>query len=178
MKTNSKLIALVICILCSISAYAVHFSFLGIPIDGTIENFDKQIRAKGFVSSADFSEADTNNQRWYEGTFANEEVVVLVRATHKSNKVHTVSVTHFCDSDKDMYDIFSDWSGSLTRKYKVPPTADGNNMYFFIGTKGAIQLSLEYDPEQPLPDFQYMVQLIYLDIENNTLAQKETMDDF
>jgi hypothetical protein len=178
MKTNSKLIALVICVLCSISAYAEHLSFLGIPLDGTIENFDKQIKNKGFVSSVDFSSLNTNNQKWYDGKFANQDVVVLISSTYKSNKVYSAAVTLFCDSDSDMYTNFTSWKDRVSRKYNVTPIQKDSELYYYVEDKGMIVLRYDYDPDQPLLDFQYQVQLLYMDLENNNLADKEAMDDF
>jgi hypothetical protein len=77
-----------------------------------------------------------------------------------------------------MYTNFTSWKDRVSRKYNVTPIQKDSELYYYVEDKGMIVLRYDYDPDQPLLDFQYQVQLLYMDLENNNLADKEAMDDF
>lgn len=57
-----------------------HLKFMGIPIDGTIEEFSKKLEEKGLKEVGDSQAYDGNRERRFSGTFSSEnygsEIVV------------------------------------------------------------------------------------------------------
>ena len=61
-----------------------HFKFLGIPLNGTIENFDKQLKNKGFENIFDDA---------YVGMFDGDSVLVFPCVSDEINNVYGVMIT-------------------------------------------------------------------------------------
>jgi len=81
-----KRLILIVTLLCLLTtAYAEHFKFMGIPIDGDIATFEKTLFAKGFT--LDEEEPNSALEKWYRGIFAGNEVLLQVLLTAKSNVV-------------------------------------------------------------------------------------------
>ena len=64
-------------LIASAVAYAQHFKFMGIELDSTMNNFDVQIKQKGFQNSKRFSSFNTSREKWYDGFFAGYDVGCL-----------------------------------------------------------------------------------------------------
>lgn len=61
-----------------------HFKFLGIPLNGTYENFDKQLKNKGFEHLIEYA---------YCGVFDGDSVLLQACVTEKINNVYGVMIT-------------------------------------------------------------------------------------
>ena len=86
MKTP-KLLGLFVVLLASVAVHAQHLDFMGVPINGTLEQFGKGLQAKGFVLTED---VEGDPRKWYEGTFEGEEVTLVVSPTPVSGTVYGV----------------------------------------------------------------------------------------
>ena len=75
--------------------YAQHFKFMGIPMDGTIENFCLKLKEKGFVSSKTFSVLDKSTEKWLDGRYAGYDVSLLICSTPQSKMVNSVTVIYY-----------------------------------------------------------------------------------
>lgn len=86
MKTP-KLLALFVAFMAAVAVHAQHLDFMGVPIDGSLEQFGKAVQAKGFVLTDD---VEGDPKKWYEGTFEGEEVTLVVYPTPVSGTVYGV----------------------------------------------------------------------------------------
>lgn len=88
-KIISLLFALFICL--SISAQE-HMKFMGIPLDGTIDNFALKLKAKSITYDAVKSKVLGTGCKFYNGTFMGEKATFMVFFNAKSRAVFGVSV--------------------------------------------------------------------------------------
>ena len=91
--------------------FAQHLKFMGIPIDGDINNFGKQLQAKGFkIDKAD------DRHMFFIGKFARKDAYVGVLSSTKSNKVCRVIVLF--QKEKTWSSLKSEYN-NLKEQYSV-----------------------------------------------------------
>lgn len=88
-KIISVLFALFVCM--AVSAQQ-HMKFMGIPLDGTIENFTLKLKAKGIKYDAVLSKKLSPGSKLYKGTFMGENATFVVMFNAKSRLVFGVGV--------------------------------------------------------------------------------------
>lgn len=88
-KIISILFALCVCM--AVSAQQ-HMKFMGIPLDGTIENFTLKLKAKGITYDAALSKKLSPGSKLYKGTFMGENATFVVMFNAKSRLVFGVGV--------------------------------------------------------------------------------------
>lgn len=75
-----KKLLLFIALVLSISAHAVHLEFMGIPINGSISNFQAKLIAKGCTLDKYSKELPTGI-RGFKGVFAGKDCQIIVWET-------------------------------------------------------------------------------------------------
>lgn len=101
-----------------------HLTFVGIPICGTLENFDKQITEKGFkhVYGA-----------FYDGVFGGEETTIQICVTESINNVYSVVVyANETDNLEDIKTLLNVWVKRYESKYKEQAKLDDDGSYTII----------------------------------------------
>jgi hypothetical protein len=105
----------------TIQAQVEHFKFMGIPIDGKISVFEKQLKKKGFASDVRFKMLPKeyfSTTRIYKGSFANEDDVSLVVNFDKNTKiVYSVNVIIECYSQNNMIKKYDEYESMYREKY-------------------------------------------------------------
>ena len=95
---NKRVILTCICCLFSLflQAQTEHFKFMGIPLNGKISSFDRELKKKGFKLD-DFASKTLKGSYMYKGIFAGEKSQVLVSYDEKTKIVYQacVIITHF-----------------------------------------------------------------------------------
>lgn len=150
-----KLLALLFLML-TITCHAQHMKFLGIPIDGTINQFTQKLSTKGIkVHPNNARDSGINNRKFY-GQFMNKQAIIWVWFNPKTKIVHTVKVVLYgknYEETKQMYDAVSE---VIKNKYNVKSTetgklTDGTDSYDYIIQNdskkaiGWISLAREHD---------------------------------
>ena len=79
---------MLLCIFCY--AQSEHLKFSGIPIDGTINQFQAKIVQRGYVYNKLYSEAISNGVRCFDGTFVGNKVGLYVYYDEQIKKVYRV----------------------------------------------------------------------------------------
>lgn len=113
-KVFSVLFALFICV--TISAQS-HMKFMGIPLDGTIDNFALKLKAKGVTYDAEKSKAAGPGVRVFNGMFMSQNATIKVAYNPKSRMVFTAFVELQCPTEKSARISFLDLTESLKQKY-------------------------------------------------------------
>ncbi len=155
-------------VLCS--SHAQHLRFMGIPIDGTIEDFDAKLKAKGFVESIE--SCSDSKRKFYDGEYCGNKAYLLVRAT-SCDKVCSVSV--FCDfsnieAAKNMWFFLKK---SIEEKYLVNKIKEKSSKSVrYRLEEGEIVVEYNYSENEP-----YKVHICYMDLENVLLLKKELKGD-
>lgn len=121
MMTKKLFILLVTCLCtmaaqCQVPAQEEHMKFMGIPIDGSIKQFHKELIKRGFKRNY----LDSDDSRDYHGTFSGEEVELKVCFDKKTKTVHRVGVFIPCYSDADIANRkYKSFKYRLEEKYKA-----------------------------------------------------------
>lgn len=167
MKKGIILLALM---LTSVICYSQHFKFMGIPIDGSLENFDSILKSKGFVASKRYGKEDTSLYKFYDGIFAGYNVNVVVFATPKSNIVYSVTVIRSVDNEKQANEMCQYIQKTIEEKYEVNKkiVQSENSTRYEVGY-GDIVVNYSANENR--------VYVMYFDIENNKKDQDEKKND-
>lgn len=146
----------------ALCGYAEHFNFMGIPLDGSIKNFEKQLQAKGFTYERD--NEDNPNKKWYSGVYAGHNAVLLLEMTPKSHKVLEVSVGIELDSVEVAEKFYNTISDTVKQKYEVTKEISSSpDVVTYILENGTIEVVLRGRH----------VVISYLDKENNDIYNSE-----
>ena len=176
------------CICLSISAKE-HMKFMGIPLDGTIENFALKLKAKGVTYDAALSKKLSPGSKLYKGTFMGENATFVVMFNAKSRLVFGVGVEISYPSLELAKTPFLNIAEQLHTKY---PTAiydridkEGSNddigVSFTIPEDdstellGIIMQSLKRSDD--ILSTNYSINLIYTDIKNYKKHQSINNED-
>lgn len=166
----------------SIFAMAQHMKFMGLPIDGTIDQFGKQLTSKGFTKSI----SDSRAGYWsYNGSFNEKKVQLGVQYNIPTNKVFSVQVTYLCSDSMDGLFTYEDWVKKLKSKYddQFKSYDDQNrpeeSMFrhcWESSVTGLIMLDLcrEVVYSKPI----YLLHLTYTDMQGYANHVKNPVDDF
>lgn len=169
----------------SLISFAQHFQFMGIPIDGTLDEFEQRIKEKGFEAVdngelATIFEAFRNqfDQRWYLGVYAGYQTNVLVSSTPHSNLVYSVLVVKLFkdyESAKRMVDFIKK---VIAEKYTIDKVSNESDerTTFEVGL-GDIVVQISNISDNPIFNNNYSVMIMYFDIKNTTLRNDEARSD-
>lgn len=159
--------------LCCQDGQAQHFKFMGIPIDGSIENFETKLKEKGFVNSIEYSKFNTTAEKYYDGMFAGNDVLLMVRATPKSGLVYGVSVNYFKLTEKAAQGEKERMEKAIAKKYKTVKKTVSPTISKFSVANGNIMVYYQTDEKLN----KYLVSISYFDIKNTKISEKEKSDD-
>lgn len=161
-------------VLCN--SHAQHFEFMGIPIDGSIESFDAKLKAKGFVNSKDFGIENTKTEKWYDGRFAGNDVVLLVHCT-RTNLVYSITVTQFFETLDDVKAKWKYYVSVIKDKYKdriVNTRIQGVDDIRYEMELGDIVVNyIKLD----FKDNKYGLTLLYIDRKNTVIDNEMRRED-
>jgi len=190
MKTLIKSLILFVGILTATSANAQHLEFMGIPLNGTIANFQSKLLKKGCRIMKDNSRYPVGI-RGFNGVFAGDKADIFVYYNPKTQIVYQARVAIDCDGDKEEAEnMFYRYKDLLYKKYgEVSLTSDMLDEqkefeYSFMvcqppiqeGSKllGGIIVSIKDLQTYP---WNYEVVIDYTDIDNFSKNEKSEIDD-
>lgn len=119
-----KLLALLFLML-TITCHAQHMKFLGIPIDGTINQFTQKLSTKGIKVHPNNARDSGIANRIFYGQFMNKQAEILVWFNPKTKIVHTVKVILYGKSYEETKQMYDDVSEVIKNKYNVQSTETG-----------------------------------------------------
>lgn len=100
-----------------------HLSFKGIPIEGSMTEFCKKLRAEGFTPIG-----KKNNLSCFSGIFTGNEATVGVAATDDGKNVLAVVVLFESSGEwNDLVDTYDYYKDLYTRKYGTPTISREEN---------------------------------------------------
>ena len=152
-----KKILLIICICAAYASFAQtsdeHFKFMGIPIDGTPQEFGEKLQQKGFEYVATY---DKEEHFMYKGYFAGTSCYIGIPSYE--NPVNSVMILF--NIQDSLHQLFHDkLKKDLSEKYgeaRVSKVEDGKGITNFSTKNGDILLFM----------FNGQVSLVYRDISN------------
>ena len=113
-KIISVLFALFLCMVVSAQQ---HMKFMGIPLDGTIDNFALKLKAKGVTYDAAESKAAEAGTRIFYGKFMGEKARFIVFYNYKSKIVFSAAVELNYPTVESAHTPFVNLSDQLQQKY-------------------------------------------------------------
>ncbi len=113
-KIISVLFALCLCMAASAQQ---HMKFMGIPLDGTIDNFALKLKAKGMTFDAAKSKTAGQGCRVFNGTFMGEKATINVAYNPKSKMVFSAVVEMQYPTVESAHIPFLNLTESLQQKY-------------------------------------------------------------
>ena len=113
-KIISVLFALCLCMAASAQQ---HMKFMGISLDGTVDNFALKLKAKGVTYDAVKSKAAGPGVRVFNGMFMAEDAIIRVAYNPKSRMVFSAVVELQYPTVKSAHIPFLNLTESLKQKY-------------------------------------------------------------
>ena len=177
----------VFCMFLSLSAQE-HMKFMGIPLDGTIDNFTLKLKVKGVIYDAAKSKALSPGRKFYNGTFMGEKATFVVFFNTKSKVVFGVMVDLSYSSTELAYTPFKNIAEQLLKKYpkaeyKANKDSEGvmNGVSFSIPNEDetkriGIIIQTLYPSESSL-DNKCLINLTYTDVENFQKSESINNED-
>lgn len=184
-KIISVLFALFICL--SISAQE-HMKFMGIPLDGTIENFALKLKAKGVTYDAVKSRAMGPGCKLYNGTFMGEKSTFMVFFNAKSRVVFGVCVELSYSSAELALVPFTNIFKQLLKKYpkavyekSKDSEGDTDGVTFHIPNEAETQrigtIIQTLKTSQSYLNKNCTINLMYTDVENFLKSEAKNNED-
>lgn len=184
-KIISILFALCVCL--SISAQE-HMKFMGIPLNGTIENFALKLKAKGVTYDAVKSRSMSPGCKLYNGTFMGEKASFMVFFNAKSRVVFGVCVEMSYSSVELAFTPFKNITDQLKKKYpkavyeaSKDSEGDANGFTFHIPdeaeTKRIGVIIQTLNSSKSLLKNGCTINLMYTDVENFQKSEAKNSED-
>ena len=103
--------------LCMAASAQQHMKFMGIPLDGTIDNFALKLKAKGVTYDAAESKAAGKGIRKFCGTFMGEMATFTVFYNYKSKIVFSAVAELYYPTVESAHTPFVNLNDQLQQKY-------------------------------------------------------------
>lgn len=95
-----------------------HLSFMGIPINGTINSFELKLKAKGVMPDRESNKSRPYGERMFNGLYLGRKCAILVRYTGKTKTVYGVEIGFSDESPNRVSSFESDFIEGIQKKYK------------------------------------------------------------
>ena len=103
--------------LCVAASAQQHMKFMGIPLDGTIDDFSMKLKAKGVTYDAAESKAAGKGIRKFCGTFMGEKATFTVFYNYKSKIVFSAVAELYYPTVESAHTPFVNLNDQLQQKY-------------------------------------------------------------
>ena len=153
-----------------------HVKLLGIPLNGSITNFQNKLIAKGFKYDSEGSKALDTPTRIYNGLFAGESAQLFVYYNRDQKFVYRTKAIIIRDTKNQIINIMKFFKSQLEEKYSTTATSsnsdDGDGYYITI-PNGRIDLYYRQSPYS----IGYSLHIDYWDSANTKKNDKSNMND-
>ena len=172
--------------LCMAASAQQHMKFMGIPLDGTIDDFSMKLKAKGVTYDAAESKAAGKGIRKFCGTFMGENATFTVFYNYKSKIVFSAVAELYYPTVESAHTPFVNLNDQLQQKYPdatckeyTGPDGDVDGLAFDIFNEtgdnriGFILQTLRV----PSSGYGISICLTYTDSDNLMKSEKILSDD-
>ena len=174
-----KYALLTACLLFSILGFAQkeQLTFMGIPLNGTITQFQAKLQNKGIRHDVQLSRLIPSGCRAFKGIFAGEDSDIFIYYNEKTKQVYRAKAAITVDGENLVKRKYEEFKELLKNKYLCIEEDGKNNGYnqsLFISTGGTVAIYItknEYVYEQ------YSLHIDYEDAANSTSNEQRKMDD-
>ena len=168
------------------SAQAEHLKFMGIPLTGTITQFQQKLAAKGVSHDKKASAIASVGTRIFSGKFAGSNAQIVVWYDADTKIVYGAKAIYECYSTTTRDNKYDDIKQMLSTKCSEESCSesyqDGHETYSITVTDdlgySMIGLISLYCSQRDFPyDDTYLVHVEYIDTENYSKNQDSKMND-
>lgn len=160
-------------------AQTEHMKFMGIPINGTIDQFQAKLQGKGLKYDAQTSRR--LESRFFTGYFAGERSEIYVYYNKKNKIVYRTKVVIKRSNLNQIEDLMEDFKTRLKKKYSNSKTEDNTNEgypefdLYYYGKNGnyigALNLFIGYN------NGEYVLHIDYYDTANTLANEQRNNED-
>ena len=166
-----------------LSAQTEHMKFAGIPLNGSIEQFQKKLVAKGFRLNAKMSKMLPVGTRSFVGTFAGKQGNIAVYYDTDTKNVYGAKVYYNGLTDDRAKEELDNLRSILSAKYGETNISDGadksGRTTFTVDTGlGSIYCYLMMDDTMLTYPFNWSTHAEFTDYVNGMKHQSNVSDDF
>ena len=162
-----------------------HVKFMGIPLNGTIQQFHQKLVGKGCGHDVKTSNMLGNGARAFKGTFAGNKADIVIFYDESTKIVYRAKAIISCYGESARDSKFNDMKDLLDTKYgplfSFKDTHEGYDSYVWsifseasdqlIGTVGI------FVTENELGFHEYSLHVDYYDFDNNKKHDQKRLDD-
>lgn len=183
MKKQTILILILMLCTLSLQAQTEHMNFAGIPLTGTIDQFQKKLIAKGYRTQTMLNKQLPVGTRVFKGTFAGKDGNVAVYYDNVTKIVYGAKV-YFDQLTSDRAKTELDQLKSLlSLKYGEDQIADGTDesghATFTVNTElGSIYCYMMEDASAINYPYNWSTHAEFSDLANSTKHTSEILNDF
>lgn len=190
-----KFIVAIVMILVSLTSFAGHLKVLGVPIDGTITQFQARLQQKGCRYDKTVSGMLPNGARAFNGTFAGKKANIYAYYDLKSKIVYRVKICFTELSEQIAEQEYAEFKNMLSAKYGEDNMRTGEKdgkeaVSFFTpdGTEiiegeecdvfnGMIDMFITKREDMSNYPYYYTLHIDYYDTDNNQKHENANLDD-
>lgn len=187
---KDRILVLLLCII-PLYSHAQHLKFMGVPINGTINNFQKKLQYKGF-SISKYNKGLSAGVRDFDGYFANKKASVIVFYNTRTKTVYKCRVAFDSyESESSAIPDYSYFKELLSDKYNshslnsdmVKDSTRAPYSYSWAVIQPPVEIGslllgyIEISIESYNNLLKYMIWIDYIDSTNNELNDKDKMND-
>ena len=165
----------------SAAAQGQHIKFMGLPLDGTISQFEQKLVAKGFKNDRQLNAQIMEPFRVFRGTFAGHSAMVHINYDAKTKIVYRAKVIVESSTESACNSIFNEFYNNISNKYndwycEKNEVFGSSATYSWAGDIGEIDLFRTEDYDV-YPNA-YYVHIDYYDAINNAKHEESNSSDF
>lgn len=170
---RSRVLSSFVMFLFALNVWSQHFAFMGIEMNCPIDSFVQRLQDRNFVLSESITVPNSDTERWMEGVFAGNEVLLQVESTPISDMVYMVSVTKKFDHDRgeQAQALWNFYVKNIEKNYIVShkDNKGQDDVYYYIDDVGVIRAVMNFSEKERM----FYVMLFYVDIKNSDLGKQE-----
>lgn len=163
-----------------------HLKFMGIPLTGTIDNFQKKLASKGIYKDKSSSAMLPVGVRAYSGYFTGKKCKIYVYYINNSKTVYRAKAV-YSDENEDFADnYFSEIKAMLQSKYSLEQSESDNTSYNYPVYRTYVtddygkylgEIDLFKDKFEDYGYVSYSIHVDYIDGINYSKQQNSNMND-
>ena len=166
-------------------AQTEHVKFMGIPLNGTIQQFHQKLVGKGCKHDVKLSGMMAKGTRAFNGTFAGNKATIFVYYDENTNIVYRAKAVINCSGDGIRDGQFNDIKNLLDTKYGTLLSEKGSHedydaYSYIIFSDNADEMIGHVDlyvTKQEFGYHEYSLHVDYYDYANNLKHDRKRLDD-
>lgn len=185
-----RIIFLWVVLICAtiIPAQAQHMKFMGIPLTGTITQFQQKLAAKGVTHDKRLSALSDKGTRVFKGSFAGSDATIVVMYSVNTKIVYAAKAYYDCYSTTAREQKYDELKSLLEQKYVAESKHiseisedDGHERFKITVTDDSRKIVLGYIRlhcmQDPVFSSRSSVHVEYQDLTNYNKNQNNKMKD-